>query len=44
MKKIYRDSVLFRKLLYTEHFVHQDSFEENRQPLPEPYKGEEVAE
>lgn len=26
MKKIYRDSVLFRKLVYKEHFVHYDSF------------------
>ncbi|MCI8378674.1 MAG: hypothetical protein HFH72_09170 [Lachnospiraceae bacterium] len=29
MKKIYKDSVLFRKLLYIEHFVHYDSFGEN---------------
>lgn len=26
MKKIYRDSILFRRVLYTEHFVHYDSF------------------
>lgn len=30
MKKFYRDSVLFRKLLYMEHFVHYDSFGENK--------------
>lgn len=29
MKKIYRDSVLFRKLIYKERFFHQDSFGEN---------------
>jgi len=29
MKKIYSDSVLFRKVLYTEHFIHYDSFGEN---------------
>ena len=31
MKKIYKDSVLFRKLLYAEHFTHQDSFGENKE-------------
>lgn len=31
MKKIYRDSVLFRKLMYKEYFFHQDSFGENKQ-------------
>lgn len=31
MKKIYKDSVLFRKVLYTEHFIHKDCFGENEE-------------
>lgn len=26
MRKIYKDSVLFRKVLYKEHFTHYDNF------------------